>query len=57
MWTPNGWSYPPARSRVAPYEAVMEEAYGNVYPPPPLPRHLDERDARWRGDELGRPLK
>jgi hypothetical protein len=57
MWTPNGWSYPPAWSRVAPYEAVMEEAYGDMYPPPPPPRYVDERDARWRGYEGGRPLK
>lgn len=54
MWTPNGWSYPPAWSRVPPFEAVMEEAYGSMYPPPPRPRHFDEG---WRGQGPGRPLK
>lgn len=58
IWTPNGWSYPPAWSRVPPFEYVEEVYMDGMYaPPPPPPRALDERDIRWRGYDPGRPLK
>ena len=63
IWTPNGWAYPPAWSRVPPFEYVMEEEYlaaAGAYAPPPA-RYVEERGARWRGydprRELGPPLK
>ena len=56
MWTPNGWSYPPAWSRVPPFEYVEEAYMEGVYAPPPPARYVDERDARWRGYDPRRDL-